>query len=683
MLKSEIAEIIGAELEAAIAAAVAADGIGTGSRYQMALAFYDGSMPENDDDNDDPHREAVSLDVGDMVEAVFAQLAPSLRDAGGVEFEATGPDDEQQAQKETAIIRAMLLEGQASEGGFVAFTEAIKDALLMRRGALGLWIDRKETRTPEEWRAVPELSVGEISAPNRPGQRIEALSIKPDEEAMEERPNDGELYRVTFDRVDVDKRLAVGAIAPENFVSSSLEERDPDKVRFCADRMVTTRAALVAQGFAEADVAKLKKHDPADYDLYIERTPTASEEAMKAAQFATECVEVWRCYALLSKSKDSPAAERFRVYFGRDGRVILGEPERVGRVCYALGQTMLYPHRMDGVSLFDRIGEVQELKTAALRGWVENLHKVNRPRLGVDETLANLADARDATQDIIRIKGPGALIPIPSLDAGPSVLAFLQYQDQCRSERGGASLDLQTSSAQIATNQTASGIERQYSVKEQLAATMARTFAETAIRGAFLVAHYLLRTSWGGPLATKIGGEWQQADPAQWPVRSGMRVSAAESRSDKQAKAAALAAVMQAQTAWMQTGKGGILADDSKLFNAAHDWLTASQLQSPERYLIDPSSKQAAQARQAQQQQQAAAMQAQGDAARAALMLEKYKTDTDALTKMIEQIVKASIEEAKLTLSPAPLDEAEAAAGAVGESAAAGKQAADPSGGAG
>ena len=47
---------------------------------------------------------------------------------------------------------------------------------------------------------------------------------------------------------------------------------------------------------------------------------------------------------------------------------------------------MLYPHRLDGVSLFDRLGEVQEIKTRALRDWIENSRKVNRPRLGVDES---------------------------------------------------------------------------------------------------------------------------------------------------------------------------------------------------------------------------------------------------------------------------------------------------------
>jgi long-subunit acyl-CoA synthetase (AMP-forming) len=79
--------------------------------------------------------------------------------------------------------------------------------------------------------------------------------------------------------------------------------------------------------------------------------------------------------------------------------------------------------------------------------------------------------------------------------------------------------------------------------------------------------------------------------------------------------------------------------------------------------LIDPASPEAAKSRQAkaqqqqQQQAQAAALQ------RAVMLLEKYKVDIEALTKATEQIVKAAIEEAKLTLQPEPLQAAQMVAG--------------------
>ena len=524
-----------------------------------------------------------------------------------------------------------------------------------------LWIDRIETREPEQWERVPELAVAQIVAPNQPSQRIESLTIEPDEDASadEKEKAQGELYTVKLDRVNVEKRLCIACVPRENFVVSALAERDVNKDRFVADRMVTTKARLVSEGFDKGKVRALKRHDPTSYELHMHRNDGLDEPASQAAQEATETVEVWRCYPLLALGRDDIEAKRYRVYYSRDSKVILAKPEPVGRVCYAVGNVMLYPHRMDGVSLYDRIGEVQEIKTRALRNWIENTNKVNRPRLGVDESLANLADAQDATSDIIRVKGPNALIPVPVIDAGPSLNALMNFMDKARSERGGAALDMQASATtQIASNQTAQGIERQYSVKEQLAAIMARTFGETALRSAFQIAHYLLRTQWGDTLSVKVDGQWVQVDPSKWRARNGVRVRIGQSDSQRAKRMVALDNVLQKQIAAMTQGMDGVLTDASRLYNTVYDWTSTAMLPGPERYWIDPKSPQAQQAGQRKQQQTMANMQSQADGMRAALMLEKYKVDSKAFTDLVETMVKAAIEEAKLTLMPEPIQEA-------------------------
>jgi len=664
----EVAKICGEELDAAISLATSADG----GRMQRALDYSEGVLPPNDDPQLDENREAVSLDVADMVEAVYAQIAPSLEDVGGIQFEAVSADDEPDAQRESGIVRAMLMEGYAADGGFVSLSEQIKDALLLRTGVLAIWIDRTETPEPEEWEAVPELGVSKIVAPSQPGQRIEGLSIEPDDEA-ETTEAQGQLYRVRFTRVNVEKRLCIGCVQRENFVTSSLNERDVNKLRFVADRIVTTRSRLVSEGFAKAKVRELKRHDPTSYDLYLKRGDGLDDQRSQAAQEATETVEVWRCYPMLAGSKDDVDAKRYRVYYNRQNKIILGKPEPVGRVCYAVGNTLLYPHRMDGVSLCDRIAEVQEVKTRALRNWIENSNKVNRPRLAVDESLTNIADAKDSTSDIIRVKGPNALMPVPVVDAGPSMNALMTYMDKARSERGGAALDMQASAnTQIASNQTATGIERQYSVKEQLAAIMARTFGETALRSAFQIAHYLLRTQWGDTLNVKVDGQWVQVDPSKWRPRNGVRVRIGQSDSQRAKRMVALDGVLQKQVAAMTNGMAGTLTDASRIYNTVYDWTSTAMLPGPERYWIDPSSDQAKQAAARSQQQQQASMQSQADGMRAALMLDKYKTDIKAFTDLIDTMVKARIEEAKLTMSAIPLEQgAQAAEG--GAMAAAGQ----------
>jgi hypothetical protein len=682
--KERIAEILDKELANAVQIDRSLD---NGSR-QMAIDYYLGALPQNDTVQprslggttpdpvagdggpvpDDPNRAAVSMDVADMTEAVVSQLLPALEAPGAIEFEAMGPDDEVQAQQESAIVRSVLMEGRAGEGGFVALSEGVKDALLMRTAVFALWVDRKETSTPEEWEAVPSEAVGELIQPTQEGQRVEEVSIVPDEEGDKET---GEKFRVKLTRVDVDKRLAIAAVPRESFVTSNAATRDANQARFCADRMLLSRSDWIAEGMAESDIKDLPVWRETGDESYIERSRVMgwSESTQQAAQPATETVELWRCYVILSDTDEGVTGRRFRVFYSRAARRVIGEPEAVGRVCYALGVVTIFPHRLEGVSLWDSMAEIQELKTKGLRNWTENLNRVNRPRIGVDESLVNLADALDATQDIVRMRGPNGIVPVPALDAGPSVLAFLNYCDQARSERGGASLDMQSSAMQIASNQTAQGIERQYSTKEARAAMMARTFAETALRQIWLSAHYLLRTQWGGGIAAKIGGQWLQVDPSKWRARSGVVVHVGESRTQTAIRSSSLQAVMAAQAQLATSGKGGgILMDDSRAYNALTDWCYANNLRSPDRYFIDPASppsqqaaKQAAQAAQVGQAAQAAM-------ARAAMMLEKYKVDQKALSELIDTLTKAAIEEAKLTLTPDPLEEAQMIAGqAAGE----------------
>jgi hypothetical protein len=628
-----------------------------------SLALFNGQLPAQSDDAKDA---TVSEDVAAMVEAVTAQMMPAFEDAGTVEFEATSSEDEAQARLESEIVRGMLIEGRNADAGFVAISEAIKDACLQRTAIMSVDVEERIESESESWEQLNAQQVQELITP-KPGERIEIVGeIEQDEETG--------LYAVELERSTIHRALTMRAIARENFVTSSLEDRDPNNARFVAHRIVTDRASLIARGFDPRIVRELPYRNPTTYDGWINRNRSQPNE--NPQQFATETVEVWRCFALIADRVDSPEARRFEVWFSRDAGLVLADPIRCNVVCYGVGVLFVYPHRFDGISLADKLGQIQEIKTKVQRLWLDNFAKINRPRIAVDESTTNMADALDATADVVRTKGPPQVAPMPTADMGPSAQQALQHFDRVRTEMGGASLEMQTAAAQSINNQTASGIERQYSVKEQLAAAMARTLAETMLRSVFIAAHYLLRTRWQAPIAAKVGGQWVEVDPAQWPARKRVTVRVGQSVSERMRRAMALQSVMQMQAMIMQSPLAGQLTDPSRMFNAAADYAIASQLRDPDRYFLDPASPQAQQAAQAQAQAAQAQQAQQGALVKLQAMLEKYKIDAGTASDALEQIVKLAIEEAKLTMSPAPLDEAGAIAGAEAGKASAGKDAA-------
>jgi hypothetical protein len=240
----------------------------------------------------------------------------------------------------------------------------------------------------------------------------------------------------------------------------------------------------------------------------------------------------------------------------------------------------------------------------------------------------------------VRIKSPDAIVPLVSQDLGPSARGFLDYQDKMRSERGGASLDLQSAEAQVAGH-TAAGTDRQYTARELLAALMARNVAETLVRGLYRLVHRTMRTADMGEQQMKRAGEWQREDPREWKERSRLTVALGLTVAERARIQGALRETIQLQTQAITQGMRGILVDLPQLHAAAVELAKASGLPAPERFYIDPASPEAKQEQQRQndmQQQQ----QQQDEPQRAALLQltlsqEKYMHDTEQRFKRYKQ----------------------------------------------
>ena len=60
---------------------------------------------------------------------------------------------------------------------------------------------------------------------------------------------------------------------------------------------------------------------------------------------------------------------------------------------------------------------------------------------------------KDVTQGringVVRMKRADAIIPLPALDIGPQSIQGLTYLDTVRSQRGGASLDMNNADRQV------------------------------------------------------------------------------------------------------------------------------------------------------------------------------------------------------------------------------------------
>ena len=581
--KSEIATIVNSEINIA----QGFDDDQTSSNRRKALDYYFG-RPRPDDETG--HSLVQSLDVADMTEAVMANMMPAFASDNLAAFEPDSQEDTQQADIESQVVSNYIMERNR---GYVQITEAVKDALLLRNGLMKCWVeDTVEIRTVV-LENVDEVSASLALRPD-PGEERELLSA--------DKTGEDELIDARIRITKTTRDLRITSTDPTFFlVNQDHDSIFLDLARFQAERSYPTRTDLIVRGFDKklVDGLPATSHD-AKTDT-VARRRDADQVGRRGSQFdrSEETIELYECYIRIDADEDGES-ELHRIFIA--GQKVLDD-DIVEFPPWVSGTALLNPHQYSGISLYDVLKNIQDIKTYTLRQWLDNLEGNNNLTTVVLDGSVNMEDALETrASKVIRARSLDAVKEIPIADLGSSSQALLEYADKMRSERGGASLDLQSAQAQL-QGDTAHGIERQFTSREQLAAMMTRTMSETLIRGLYILVHRTLRTQMPGEVVTRIAGEFATVDPAEWQPRDRLNVKSGMSLGERAHKSQVLNQVMQQQGQLLGGGMDGVLVSLQTYHNAVMDWGKSAGLDNPERYYIDPNSQAAQEAAKGKQQQ--------------------------------------------------------------------------------
>ncbi len=586
-----------------------------------------------------------SSDVSDMVEAVLANIGPILTSETLINFQAAGEADEDQAQLESDFV-GYIVGGQ--NAGYIELLSSIKDALLLRNGFIRVMVDEtNDSRTffednKTEFQIQAKLDESDTE------HSFEVLDMK----------KTGDSFRVQYKEHIHKRDLIVESIAPENMLYSP-DHDSPylESCRFIAERKLMTQTELLQAGHS---LEVIKDIPSIDFDTKNDSTARRQDDTHgndPAVDESNRMIETWDIHTMLDEDEDGIAELR---HIHLASKTILLD-ELADWIPYSTGSPFIIPHRLYGQSIYDKLRTIQDSKTHFLRQWHDNARRVNNARV-VYNPLTTDEDAVMSSRagGGIRSKDPASVQQLVTNDMGASILGALDYMDKMRSERGGASLDLGSAELQLAGQNIGQlGAERQISMKEQLAAMMTATLANTLVRETFLLVHRTLRAHLPGELTAKLNGKWVQTDPSQWPERKQVVVKTGLSQGEKIARISALTQVIQTQVGFIQAGQGGQTVSPGGVYNAILDWCRAANLENPEQYWLDPDSEQAQAAAKAegeqQQAQQQAAQQFQQQQQRLqeqlftlTQQLDKYKHDTDLRFQYDKEALDAEVEEAKI-----------------------------------
>ena len=292
-----------------------------------------------------------------------------------------------------------------------------------------------------------------------------------------------------------------------------------------------------------------------------------------------------------------------------------------------------------------------------LRNYIDNLNVMNSSRLGIVDGSVNVDDLTNGRiNGIVRMKSPDAIVPLPAADVSMQAINGLEYLDKMRTQRGGASLDLNNSQMQVAQSSAAAAIG-EYTAKEKMATLFARNMVETLMKGTFLLVHHCLRTQMPGQMGAKVRGNWEQTDPGEWKARTHVQTLVGLNSQERKEKIGGLKELLTIQMGLLQSGAEGVIVSKSNIYNTLSDLVRAGELGLPEQYMIDPDSQDGQQAQQqisqqgaqqAQMQQQMMQMQAQLEQQK--VQLDKYKIDAELKYKYYDTNVDAGLQEAKMTV---------------------------------
>lgn len=562
-----------------------------------AMRSYYGTPYTHDKDLPQNHSRVVTQDVLEVVEWVMPSLL-RIFTAGDrvVKFQPVGPEDEQAAKQETEAVNYVW--SQQNEG-FMNFYTAFKDAVLQKLGVFKIEWTEGDDRPVEEYEHLTDdelvrlLSRGDL-------ELVEQEIETDDEEADEDEapqvvdPMTGAPARRWSIKVRPKKkgRIVVDVIPPEDFLISR-NARSVDAADFKAWRREITVSEAKRMGY---DVPDDIGRAATEMTYDVERMSRFRDEGgidTDAAPLQGPMRKLWLVVSYVHVDYDGDGIAELRRVVTLEKKVF--ENEEVADHPFAELCPIPVPHKAIGLSLADLVMDLQLIKTTLVRQMLNNLYFTNMPRTAVQAdallSIDEMLEYRPA--GIVRTNAPPAnvMMPLTVPFIAKDVLPVLEMFEEMKAARSGVTKYNQGLDADT-LNPTATGVDKIMNAAMSRVEMIARIFAETGVRKAFLKIHRLLRShaAAGAELSMKLSGAWVQVNPREWRDRTDMTVNVGLGTGDRQQTLAQLMSLagLQEKIIALQGGAQGPLVTLPNVYELCSQIVENAGLKSPELYFTDP-----------------------------------------------------------------------------------------------
>lgn len=538
----------------------------------LAIEYYNGDMRDMPVEIEGRSR-FVSRDVADTIHWIMPSLMRIFTSGDEVVlFDPTGPEDVDAATQETEYINDIVTNRNNS---FVLFHTWFHDALLEKAGYAYAYYDETEEVSEEEYE----------------GQTLDSLTLllqDPEVELIEQEEvfvGAEPMFNVKIRRTCKEGQVCVQAIPPSDVRvadgHNSILLDDAPFVQYNCEKPISD---LRQMGFdVPDDINDGMDEDSQSEDLKDYYADGGYDDDDEEADPSMRVVTLKTAFIRTDYDGDGIAELRKVV---RVGKTIF-ENEVAEFIPIAPLTPMLRSHQHTGMSVADMVMDIQRLKTAMIRGVIDNVALANNGRHAINAERVNLDDMLVSRPGgVVRVDGDpmGAIMPLQHPLAAPAILGVIEYADTIKENRTGVTRYNQGIDAN-SLNKTATGISQIMGAAQQRIDLIARTFAETGVKYLFQVVHALSLKHVRKPQIVRLRNNWIAVDPSQWKKRTDMTVSVGLGSGSKESQQQSLMMILQAQKEALQIG----IATPQNIYHALTKLTQLAGHKDVDKFWTDPS----------------------------------------------------------------------------------------------
>lgn len=502
----------------------------------------------------DGHSTVNSTDVFDVVEADMPSYVRTFIGASSpMQFDtnSANPAEVQEAEDKKALVDWVI---KNQPNYFRIMHGWIKTAEIKRFSVLRYDWHEEEKVIEKEYEGLDDAEATAIKLQMLEDDQRADTDI---DLITDEITDDGATLK--FKITTVNKSVRLVFIPTDNFVISR-NATCKDDAEIIGDDMLVSKSDLISQGFDESVVMRLSPSTARvvtdDYNYSKNQYSDVNHPVSELVVVSTRIVKVDR--------DEDGIAERRKVIYS--GTTLLSD-EPFDHVNYAMLSTILMPNEAIGKSRGETVTKNQEVKTALVRGMLDNVYRVNSGRYVVNTQVTNVDDLlTDRPGGMVRVKGDirQAVTRLETPYEADKTLQVIQYMDFARAQRTGTLMASQGLSQDSLYNETATrfqGVQDEGGAKTEL---VMRVMGETGFKElyegiAWMLAHYQ-----DTKMEIRVLGRQLEVDPSKWRYEHTASTGAGIGVSDDEITANMTALLTIADRLKSQ---GSLIIDDVKIYN--------------------------------------------------------------------------------------------------------------------